>query len=309
MVIWRSIRRSLTAILKFEDDLSSSNDKFYISYIEETWKKIVNFLISESSENNDIIIEKQILLQELIKHGKLSFESSNNLIQSIISNSILRRTEAFETIRQILIHSDICGIDKNSNIVERFLIWAYEANEKINARSMLLNIAPVDITLINDTCAIAVINFLNEHQIFPTTSCGDEIPMHLSNLKMLQYKYNIKFVCLEEHGKTIKSRQTAADPDVVSSKELGNCLFQNTYELLMRTLNIEISKQTTCISIVSDMTSLNKLADLMKAFLHYGVFTEQNLMQCPLIKRIGFFLSHMEVCFLTNVFKIMKCLF
>ncbi|XP_014097138.2 serine/threonine-protein kinase ATM [Bactrocera oleae] len=293
-VIWRSIRRSLIAILKFEDYMSSSNDKIYISYSEETWKKITNFLISESSENSDIIIEKQILLQELIKHGKFSFESSNNLIQSIISNSILRRSEAFETIRQILIHSDICGIDKNSNIIEKIIIWAYEVNEKINARSMLLNISPVDITLINDTCAIAVINFLNERKIFPKTSCGDEIQMHFTNLNMLQYKYNIKFLCLEEHAKTLKSNQNGADADVISPKELSNCLFQNTYELLMRTLNVKISKQTTCVSIVSDMTSLNKLADLMKTFVHYGVFTNQNLTQCPLIKRIGFYLSHME---------------
>uniref|UniRef100_A0A0K8UL82 Serine/threonine-protein kinase ATM n=1 Tax=Bactrocera latifrons TaxID=174628 RepID=A0A0K8UL82_BACLA len=292
-VIWRSIRRSLIAILKFEDYMSSINDKIYISYSEGTWKKITNVLISESSENNDIITEKQILLQELIKCGKLSFESSNNLIQSIISNSILRRSEAFETIRQILIHSDICGIDKNSNIVEKIVIWAYEVNEKINARSMLLNISPVDITLINDTCAIAVINFLNENQIFPKT-CEVENQMNFTNLNMLQYKYNMKFVCLEEHGRPLKSSQNATDADAVSSKELGNCLFQNTYELLMRTLNIEISKQTTCVSIVSDMTSLNKLADLMKTFLHYGVFTNQNLVQCPLIKRIGFYLSHME---------------
>ncbi|XP_011193336.2 serine/threonine-protein kinase ATM [Zeugodacus cucurbitae] len=294
VVIWKSIRRSLIAILKFEDSRSSCSDKVYMSYSEKTWIKIVDFLISESSESNDIITEKQILLQELIKHDKLSFESSKRLIQAIISNSILRRTETFETIRTILIYSDICGIDKNSNIIEQILKWAFEVNEKINTRSILQNIDPVDITLINDTCAIAVINFLNEQQIFTLTSGEDEIQMNFSNLNVLQYKYNIKFVCLEEHGKAIKLRQNAADPDDISSEELSNCLFQNTYELLMRTLNIEISKQTKCASIVSDMTSLNKLADLMKAFLNYGVFTNKNLIQCPLIKRIGFFLSHME---------------
>ncbi|XP_054727235.1 serine/threonine-protein kinase ATM isoform X1 [Anastrepha obliqua] len=291
---WRSIRRGLTAVLMFEENGILGVNKVYVSYCTDKWNKIVNFLISESSENNNIITEKQLLLQALIKHGKLSSEASNKLIQSIISNSILRRAEAFETIRQILIHADICGVDKNSKTIEKIIIWAYEINDKINARSMLLNIAPVDVTLINDTCAIAVTNFLNEQQIFPSTTYRDDFQMNYYNLNLLQYKYNIKFVCLEEHGKPLKSMQTFLQAKSAKSKPLNNCLFQNTYELLMRTVNLEISKETTCASIISDMSSLYKLADLMKALLHYEVFTKANLSQCPLIKRVGFFLSHME---------------
>ncbi|XP_036340144.1 serine/threonine-protein kinase ATM isoform X1 [Rhagoletis pomonella] len=291
---WRSIRRSLIAILFFEKEQISSLNKVYVSDCTETWNKIVNFLISESSENNIIIMEKQLLLQALIKHGKLSSEASNNLIQSIITNSILRRAEAFETIRQILINSDICGVDKNSSTIERIINWAYEVNDKINARSMLLNIAPVNITLINDTCAIAVINFLDEQQIFSSTAYRDEIQRQSYDLNMLQYKYNIKFVCLEDHGKILNSISKLAHPMNALSKSLNNCLFQNTYELLMRTVNLEISKETSCASIISDLTSLYKLADLSKALLYYKVFTKENLAQCPLIKRVGFFLSHME---------------
>ncbi|XP_012162970.1 serine/threonine-protein kinase ATM isoform X2 [Ceratitis capitata] len=294
-IIWRSIRRSLLAILLFEEKESSNRDiKTYINYCTETWNKIVTFLISESSENNDIIVEKQLLLQSLINHRKLSAESSNSLIQSIISNSVLRRTEAFETIRQILINAYNCGIDKNSITIEKILVWSYEVNEKINARSMLLNIAPVDIMLINDTCAIAVTNFLNEQQKFSTIPRQQEIQINSENLNMLQYKYNIKYLCLEEHGKALRSMQSPTQSFGTSPNTLNNCLFQNTYELLMRTVNFEISKEVTCSSIISDMTSLNKLADLMKTFLYYEVFTSENLSQCPLIKRIGFFLSHME---------------
>ncbi|XP_067638113.1 serine/threonine-protein kinase ATM isoform X4 [Eurosta solidaginis] len=289
---WRSIRRCLNAILIFEESDVSNQNNAYVTCCKPIWNKIVNFLISESSENNDIIKEKLLLLQLLIKRGKLSSEASNNLIQSIITNSILRRDEAFETIRQILINADICGIDKTSNTVEKILIWAYELNDKINARSILLNITPVDIKLINDTCAIAVTNFLNEQQIFASFANQDKTQNHCIN--MIQYKYNFKFICLEEHGKLLKTTQQLIQPSCNSTKVLNNCLFQNTYELLMRSVNIEISRETTCSSIVKDMGSLYKLADLLKTFLYYEVFTKQNLSQCPLIKRVGFFLSHME---------------
>ncbi|XP_065364298.1 serine/threonine-protein kinase ATM isoform X2 [Calliphora vicina] len=294
----KSIRLCLTELLNKEKQFRA-NKYIPINYCQDEWHKIVKILTTDTSACNEIIHEKQLLLQQLINHHKLTAEDCTLLLNSFMTNAALKRSECVLTIQDILKQADVMGLDKTSPLIGQTIQWLYGERDKNEAKTILLNIEPVKPALIAETCAIAVINFLDEAVL--------KTPSHLLlpndknlNLDMLQFKYNRKFLCLERHGKSIKDIQQKQHLN--KTNEQKNCLFQANYELLMRTLNFETSKGTSCKDIILDLQSLLKISLLMKSLLMFEVFDESStFMQCPLIKRIGFFLSHLELQFKNNL--------
>lgn len=266
------------------------------NYCHELWQNMMQLLINDTSSSDQIIAEKQLVLQNLIKFQKLSAEQCITLLNSFMTNAALKRTECIRTIQEILKNADRLGLDKTSEIVGQIIAWMYGDRNKNEAKTLLLHIEPIPLELIAKTCAIAVINFLNPLALNSLEPSGAKN----SNLQLLLYKYNRKLLCLEVHGEELKLKSNLKDlsaSNLISNSEHKNCLFQSNYELLMRTLNFETSKGLASKDILLDLSALLKMTLLMKCFLQYDVFDSSTYLQCPLIKRIGFFLSHLEVRF------------
>ncbi|XP_046801392.1 serine/threonine-protein kinase ATM isoform X1 [Lucilia cuprina] len=299
----KSIRLCLSELLSKEKHFVAFKSIPH-NYLQEEWLKIVKILITDTSSDNDIIAEKQLILQQLIKHNKLTAEDCTQLINSIMTNAALKRTECVLTIQDILKQADVMGLDKTSPLIGQTIQWLYGERDKNEAKTILLNIEPVKPALIAETCAIAVINFLDETTLNSISSLTQNEKS--STLEMLQFKYNHKFLCLQRYGKLVRSIQEKQC--VHKTNKQKNCLFQANYELLMRTLNFETSKGTTCKDIILDLQSLLKVSLLMESLLRFEVFDDSasSFMQCPLIKRIGFFLSHLELQFKHNLPKNME---
>ncbi|XP_061389717.1 serine/threonine-protein kinase ATM [Musca vetustissima] len=289
------IRLLLTKLMIEEKQLMATKS-IPDNYCQAEWHKIIQTLINDTSSCSDVIVEKQKLLQKLISQRKLSVDGCTTLMNSFITNAALRRSECVQTLQEIFKNADHIGLDKTSNLVGQCITWLYGDKDRNEAKSILLHIEPIKPQLIAETCAIAVINFLNETSIKPNVD--DHKTSVNDNLENLQFKYIRKFLCLERHAKALAMLEE--DAQSKSLQTPTNCLFQSNYELLMRTVNFETTQGTTSKDIQEDLTSLQKIAMLMKSLLEYGVFDENSFMQCPLIKRIGFFLSHLELQFKNN---------
>lgn len=292
----KSLRLCLTQLLAKEKEFLA-NKSIPTNYCHDEWLKIVKILITDTSSCADVIHEKQLILQQLIMHHKLTSEDCNTLLNAFMTNSALKRTECVFTIQEILKQADVIGLDKTSTLIGQTIVWLYGERDKNEAKNILLNIEPVPPQLIAETCAIAVINFLDDTVLKSSSTSYTKNNKNL-HLEMLQFKYNRKFVCLERHGQELKKLQQ--NETTSKTNDQKNCLFQANYELLMRTLNFETSKAVGCKDIILDLHSLLKISLLMKSLLIFEVFDEStsSFMQCPLIKRIGFFLSHLEVSFI-----------
>ncbi|XP_023036036.1 serine/threonine-protein kinase ATM [Drosophila willistoni] len=267
----------------------------------ELWTQITTNLISDTTANGDEIREKQIILQMLIRHGKLDPKVVRNLLQTITSNEVLKRNECIATIREIFIRSRLCGLDKASSVEFKPIVeWAYASGERSTATQAIHNIAAIDAKLLADTFSISIINFLDEQQLQQlcnqnADAIGNDSE---SDHKMLSYKYNRKLVCLDRdflgHFKAKNNLTTE------TNGAAKNCLYQNNYEFLMRTLNFQNANDNQPRSMLKNLNSLHKLVCTMERLLNYKVFDDANFTTCPLIKRIGLFLSHIEFQYKAN---------
>lgn len=300
-----NVRLCLTSLLAKEQQLHQTQS-IPDEYLQGLWHQIALHLISETRSTADIIAEKQIILQSLIRHKKLKPSLCTTLINNITTNEMLRRNECITTIREIFIHVQHCGLNKASSELEPIINWAY-GSEKINATQMIHNIAAIDAKLLADTFSIGIINFLDERQEFQQQQHLQSriASMSKENLQLLEYKYNKQLVCLApEFQAQLKMRTDHRYGEgAAAQSSTKNCLFQNNYELLMRMLNPSTSNEHTAGTILKDLRSLHKLVCTMERLLHYKVFDADSLLNCPLIKRIGLFLSHIEVGFLFKYFK------
>ncbi|XP_062138082.1 serine/threonine-protein kinase ATM [Drosophila sulfurigaster albostrigata] len=287
----RNVRLCLLSILSKEQQLLRTQS-ISTDYLADVWSQIAGHLITDSRQVADVVVEKQIMLQALIRHNKLSSKHCASLLQSIQANEFLRRNECISTIREIFIHADNCGLDKTSTAaLEPIVKWAY-GSEKVSAMQMIHNIAAIDAKLLADTFTIGIINFLDEQQLQQLNS-RVELPATDENLQLLQYKYNKQLICLDAQFQSrLKCAAKSQNPAELPSAK--NCLFQHNYELLMRSLNLTASNEHTATDLLKNLKSLHKLICTMERLLHYKVFDADNLLQCPLIKRIGLFLSHIE---------------
>lgn len=282
----RNLRLSLGSLLKKEQELFKSQS-IQEGFFAELWSKMANHLISETTTNSEEIREKQLVLQLLIRHHKLNQKMATSLVQNITTNEMLKRNECFATIREIYIHADACGQDKASAELEPIIAWAYGSGERTSATQVIHNIASIDATLQADTFAISIINFLDRHQLEELSKPKSEpIP---AEQNLLAYKYNKQLICLDREY---------AQPFVSVTgmqSETKNCLFQANYECLMRSLNFQSANDNQPAAILKNLNSLHRLVCTMERLLYYKVFDADNFEGCPLIKRIGLFLSHIEV--------------
>uniref|UniRef100_A0A1B0BG36 Serine/threonine-protein kinase ATM n=1 Tax=Glossina palpalis gambiensis TaxID=67801 RepID=A0A1B0BG36_9MUSC len=261
-----------------------------VDYCHEEWLKIIEFVLADTASDSEIIYEKQLLINDWIVHQKLNASQCVTLMTSYMANPI-RRTEYVITVRHMLQQADQIGLDKTSELITRCIRWLCSEHDKNEAKSMLMNIEPIKPELIFDTCAIAVTNIVNASQFNDSPPKSSEMN---NNLELLLYKYNRDFVAIKRHGRVVNTPTKQAPIDQ------KNCVFQSNYEFLMNILNYETSKSVTTKDILRDLTVLYKMTLLMKSLLQYGIFDEKTYTDCPLIKRIGLFLSHLELQFKSN---------
>ncbi|XP_030382015.1 serine/threonine-protein kinase ATM [Scaptodrosophila lebanonensis] len=281
-----NVRVCLTCLLKREQELEESKSMSE-NYLADLWCQLGDYIISEPSSSAKVIVEKQIIIRALITHGKLTPKQCSTLLQYIRSNEVLMRNECIETIRDLFLHAERCGIDKASVELEPVIKWAYDTCDKHSATKAIHNIDAIKPHLLADTFAIGIINFLDDRQLKNLKAAAhSSIPPTDSELQTLTIKYNRKLLCLFE-------RDQLTDR-TVNESNVKNCLFQNNYELLMRMLNYETTKDFQITNILKDLHALHNLSCTMERLLHYKVFDATNFTQCPLIKRVGLYLSHLE---------------
>ncbi|XP_043070286.1 serine/threonine-protein kinase ATM [Drosophila grimshawi] len=291
----RNVRLCLASMLAKEQEQKLSKSHTIVS---DFYAQVATHLISETRPAAEEIIEKQIILQSLIKYDKLSAKLCTTLLQSITTNEMLRRNECIATIRVIFTHAEQCGIDKATAVVEPLIRWAYD-HEKSIATQIINNIAAIDQKLLADTFAIGIINFLDEDQVQQlATSNNNNSPIatekaEFTQLQLLLYKYNKQLVCLDDPFQSRLRGPITAHSETPAS--VKSCLYVHNYELLMRMLDPAITNESSTSSLIKDLKNLHKLVCTMERLLHYNVFDVSNFMQCPLMKRIGFFLSHTEI--------------
>ncbi|KAH8280952.1 hypothetical protein KR054_005673 [Drosophila jambulina] len=287
----RNLRLCMASLLKKEQELLKSQS-IQEGFLAELWTRMGNHLISETTTNSEEIKEKQLVLQLLIRHHKLSPKMATSLMQSITTNEMMKRNECFATIREIYIHAGECGQDKASADLEPIIEWAYGSGERICATQVIHNIASIDAKLQADTFAISIINFLDQQQLEELHKLEPEASPAEQNL--LAFKYNKQLICLDKEY---------AQPFVTinqAQSDTKNCLYQTNYECLMRNLNFQNINDNQPSAILKNLNSLHRLTCTMERLLHYKVFDAENFEGCPLIKRIGLFLSHIEFQYKAN---------
>jgi len=222
-----------------------------------------------------------------MQNGTSLGKMASTLLHNITTNEMLKRNECFATIREIFIHADKCGQDKASADLEPIIAWAYGSGDRNNTAQLIHNIASIDSRLQADTFAISIINFLDEQQLEEITSPSPlAVPVEQN---LLAYKYNKQLICLDTDYAAPFTSITQLQ------SETKNCLFQTNYDCLMRGLNFQIAKENHPSAILKNLNSLLRLACTMERLLYYKVFNADNFTTCPLIKRIGLYLSHIEV--------------
>ncbi|XP_016998813.2 serine/threonine-protein kinase ATM isoform X1 [Drosophila takahashii] len=287
----RNLRLCLTSLLSKEQELLQSKS-IKEDFLGELWSQMVNHLISETTTNSEEIKEKQLVLQMLIRHNKLNQKMASTLLHNITTNEMLKRNECFATIREIFIHADKCGQDKASADLEPIITWAYGSGDRNSAAQLIHNIASIDSRLQADTFAISIINFLDEQQL-QEISRPESMPVSIEH-NLLAYKYNKQLICMDKEFAAPFMSTTQLQ------SETKNCLFQSNYDCLMRGLNFQIAKENNPSSILKNLNSLLRLACTMERLLYYKVFSAENFTSCPLIKRIGLYLSHIEFQYKAN---------
>ncbi|KAH8386431.1 hypothetical protein KR093_000425 [Drosophila rubida] len=292
----RNVRLCLLSILSKEQQLLQTQ-AIPVDYLSTIWTQIAGHLITDSRQVADVVEEKQIMLKALIRHHKLTTKQCSSLLQAIQANEFLRRNECVATIREIFIYADRCGLNKASPAdLEPIMNWAY-GSEKASASQIIYNIAAIDAKLLADTFAIGIINLLDEQQLLQLSGQLEQPQITTaadSNLQLLQYKYNKELICLDAHFQARLQSAAKSQNLAELSTAAKNCLFQHSYEPLMRLLNLTASNEHTATDLLKNLKCLRKLTCTMERLLHYKVFDADNLLQCPLIKRIGLFLSHIE---------------
>ncbi|XP_039495619.1 serine/threonine-protein kinase ATM [Drosophila santomea] len=281
----RSLRLCLANLLTKEHELLQSKS-IREDYLGDLWSQMANQLISETTINSDEIKEKQLVLQMLIRHNKLNQKMTSTLLNNIISTEMLKRNECLETIREIFIHAEKFGQDKASADLEPIIAWAYGSADRFIAAQMIHNIESIDAQLQADTFAISIINFLDVQQLQQISRREHILAPTERNL--LAYKYNEQLICFD------KDYAIPFESITQVQSEIKNCLIQSNYECLMRGLNFEIAKENNPAAILKNLNSLLKLICTLERLLHYKVFDADTFTGCPLIKRIGLYLSHIE---------------
>ncbi|EDV35318.2 LOW QUALITY PROTEIN: uncharacterized protein Dana_GF11791 [Drosophila ananassae] len=293
----RNVRLCLDVLLKKEKELVESLS-IQKDFLGDLWVQMGNHLISESTTNSEEINERQLVLQMLIRHKKLNQKMVTTLLQNITSNEIMRRNECIATIREIYIHAAECGLEKSSADLEPILAWAYSSGARNSVTHLIHNIASIDTSLQADTFSICIINFLDEKQ--QKELSNPEPIATLEDQNTLLFKYNKKLVFMG------KDYVDSAANKALHQGETKNCFFQTKYECLMRNLNFNSVNDNESQSIKKNLSSLHKLVCTMERLLFYKVFDAGNFTGCPLIKRIGLFLSHIEFHYKANDAKSIK---
>ncbi|XP_022209922.2 serine/threonine-protein kinase ATM [Drosophila obscura] len=299
----KNVRLCMRCLLAKERQLLESKS-IQENFLADLWSQMGNHLISVTTTISEEIKEKQLMLQMLIRHDKLNQKMASSLLHNITSNELLKRNECIATIREIYIRAGQCGQDKASAMLEPIISWAYGSGERSSVTQVIHNIASIDANLLADTFTISIINFLDEQQL--QQLCNPEpgpgtLP---ADLNLLAYRYNKQLVCLDkEYLAPVKTANQQLHSETKSPAK--NCLYQSNYEFLMRSLNFQNSGDSQASAILKNLNSLQRLVCTVERLLYYKVFDADNFTGCPLIKRIGLFLSHIEFQYKANCSELM----
>ncbi|XP_026850238.1 serine/threonine-protein kinase ATM [Drosophila persimilis] len=297
-----NVRICVRCLLAKERELLQSQS-IQENYLADLWSQMGNHLISVTTTISEEIKEKQLMLQMLIKHDKLNQKMASSLLHNFISNEMLKRNECIATIREIYIRAGQCGQDKASATLEPIISWAYGSSGRCSVTQVIHNIASIDANLLADTFSISIINFLDEQQLQQLCNSPDPgtVP---ADQNLLAYRHNKQLLCLDKECLApVKSANQQLHSEHKSPAK--NCLYQSNYEFLMRSLNFQSASESQAAAILKNLNSLERLVCTMERLLYYKVFDAVNFTVCPLIKRIGLFLSHIEFQYKANCTEMM----
>lgn len=247
------------------------------------WNTFTSAIISDnSSSTNDVIHEKQLLLQLFIQHYKVDTANCLNLMQLIFNNRCMHRNDCIQTVLTIFENYEKLNILKSTELTCQVISWLYEYKQQ----AAVMTTDSIDINLVAKLASTVSINVLDvEHKTMKVKdTCS-----HLT--KCLSLKFNSQFLCLDTHAKDLEALKNT----VVSFEDsTGNCLIQLNYEKLMRTVNFETCNETKISNILQDLNHLRILTALFNQFVNFKIFDGMKCDNCLLIKRISLFLSHIQ---------------
>lgn len=294
----KNIRRSMQIVLKQRSNFLMQKS-ILDNFGDHQYRKLVQYLLSDTNTDFLIIVEKQLLLQLLICNKLLSIDECTKLLNLFMSNTIYKRTETINTVKCILENADNLGFQKTSDVIVSCFQWLYSESNRNQGQNIVLNLKPIEADLIAETSALAMINILSEAGLPKYDGCTKEVATD-RHYQLFLYKFTRKFICLE--SETSHSRWSSQDvlkdskqEQKIDTSKTKTCLFQSNYECVMRLLDLKTSQDVSCDALLKNLESLIKISALMKYLLQYEIFNEDTYVQCPLIKRIGLFLNHIKV--------------
>lgn len=294
----RNIRRCIEVFLK-ERKKFLRQKPVEENFCDAECMKVIDYLLSDTNTDPLIVAEKQTILQLFISNQLLNLEQCTKVINLFMSNNIYRRSETIETVQCILLNAEKLNFDKTAEVILNFLKWIYDDDFKNKAHMIIMKLKPIEFDLVAKTSALAIIN-IPSIQTGTLKDVYSQETNKNSIIQLFMYKYNRKFICLER-GKDYSQKcvrdmaSKSKQSNQADTNKTKSCLLQNNYENLMRLLDFENSSDTSTDAILQNLKSLIKVTALMKYLLQYECFDIDSYKQCPLIKRIGLFLSHLEV--------------
>lgn len=269
-VTFKQIRISCSFILEY-----------FPESFNEDWRPFSAAVISDNSSSDiDLIYEKQLLLQMLIRYQKLTSTECLNLLQLFFNNKAMKRNEVIQTILTIFENCQKLNIPKSIELTNQIVAWLYTES---NISGDTINVAPIKSDLVARLAVNICVNMLDPLKV--PMKCENQ-KNHLT--KCLSLKFNSTFLCLERHAKDLEILKAESELMEVSTK---NCLIQLNYEKLMRTVNFEPVENR----VQKNLYYLKIFIVLFEQFQEAKIFNAMNSNSCPLTKRIGFFLNHIQL--------------
>lgn len=271
----KPIRISCSQLLRCDENASNKD-----------WRTFATAIVSDnSSPTDDVVHEKQLVLQLLIQHKKLDSTECLSLMHLFFNNRFMRRNDCIQTVLTIFENCEKLNILKSNELAGDVISWLYDYKQQTNI-DVIRSIDLIDISLIAKLAGTVSINFLGvEPKILNSKNTCSDLT------KCLALKFNSKFLCLERHAKDLEKLKNV---EALLEDSAENCLIQLNYEKLMRTVNFETSLDLTIASILQDLKHLRIFIALFNQFVKFKIFNETNYSYCPLIKRISLFLNHIQ---------------
>ncbi|XP_055385621.1 serine/threonine-protein kinase ATM [Condylostylus longicornis] len=265
-------------------------DFFKTEVLDVLWSDFVIFVVKELTHHQDgnlQLMEKQKLLQLLIKYEKVDFATCADLIKYFLNTKKCYDKNNLQILKEMFVnYGTSIVIQSNLNELFRQLYSASVDLVCYNDNEYLTCLGEVTVILVLNNFDNLDKNFIHSSNGLDTNFFQNE---NSEMCKAIQFKYLKHFVALEsrKNDKILKTN---------ISENKVNYLNEKKIESLLENVDFQLTENC---KLTENLNKIEKLITLIENFSKFNV-AESDTEACPLKKKFGLFIqricSQMETC-------------